>query len=67
MSIKKLQLNKETLRFLSPKDLDWAAGINVPSYTCPSVTCPSATCPSLTCPPRTQTCRLSCYIICDLK
>lgn len=58
MSLKKLQLNKETLRFLAPEEVDYLAigVINEPPKT--KITCP---------PPASKTCNLTCNIICDLK
>jgi hypothetical protein len=56
MSLKKLHLNKETLRFLQPELLEHLAmGIQVTPKT--------NTCP----PPPTKTCIVSCNYICDLK
>ncbi len=56
MSLKTLQLNKETLRLLQPEQVEYLAmGIQV---TPRSNTCP---------PPPTKTCVLSCYYICELK
>jgi hypothetical protein len=68
MSLKKLQLNKETLRFLLPDQIEHVAMGNKKgdSLTClTAVTCPSVViCPP---PPVTKTCNLTCNIICELK